>query len=96
MTIWKLTPIDLKHRDWQASRFNQEIIVRAESEDRAREIATSAFWTGETNPPGEEIQTNPWSQQALVSAVEIKDTSYPDTGRDEILDPEEARAYNVA
>lgn len=94
MAIWKLTPIDLEHRDWQTSSFDREIIVRAESEERAREIATSAFRTGATSPPGKEIPTNPWSQSALVSAAEVKDSNYPETGQEEILNPEEAHAYN--
>ena len=96
MAIWKLTPIDLGHRNWQASSFAQEIIVRAGSEDKARKIATNAFCKGVTSPPGEEIPTNPWSQPALVSASEIKGSNYPETGQEEILDPEEARAYNNA
>ena len=82
------------HRNWQASSFDQEIIVRAESEDRAREIAVSAFRKGVTSPPGEEIPINPWSQPALVSVAEVTDSNYPETGQEEILDPEEARAYN--
>lgn len=96
MTIWKLSPIDLNHRDWEASRFPGEIIIRAESEERARQIATKAFCIAATKPPGDKIPKNPWSQSALVSAVEVKDESYPKTGREEILDPEEARGYNDA
>ena len=94
MTIWKLTPIDLKHRDWEASRFQKEIIVRAESEERARKFLTDRLYRAATKPPGDEIPTSPWSQPALVSAVEVKDESYPKTGKEEILDPEEARCYN--
>jgi hypothetical protein len=37
MKIWKLNPIYLNHRDWEASRYRGEVIVRAESEERARE-----------------------------------------------------------
>ena len=96
MTIWKLTPIDLNHRDWEASRFRGEIIVRAESEERAREFLTDRLRKAATKPPGDRIQNNPWSQPALVSAVEVKDKSYPKTGKEEILDPEEARGYNDA
>ncbi len=94
MTIWKLTPIDLNHRDWEASKFRGEIIVRAESEERAREFLTDRLRIAATKPPGDKIQKDPWSQPALVSAVEVKDSSYPETGKEEILDPEEARCYN--
>jgi hypothetical protein len=96
MTIWKLNPIDLNHRDWEASTYRREVIVRAESEKRARQIATSAFHIATTVTPGEKIKSNPWSQTALVSAVEVKDGSYPETGKEEILGPEEARGYNDA
>lgn len=96
MTIWKLNPIDLNHRDWEASRFRGEIIVRAESEERAREFLTDRLRIAATKPPGDKIQKDPWSQPALVSAVEVKGESYPKTGKEEILDPEEARGYNDA
>ena len=96
MTIWKLNPIDLNHRDWEASTYRREVIVRAESEERARQIATNAFRIATTVIPGEKIINNPWSQAALVSAIEVKDESYPETGKEEILGPEEARAHNDA
>ena len=97
MTIWKLTPIDLKHHDWEASKFDREIIVRAESEERARKFLTDRLYRAATkSSPGDKVRTSPWSQPALVSAVEVKDESYPKTGKEEILDPEEARCYNDA
>lgn len=93
MKIWKLNPIDLNHRDWETSTYRREVIVRAESEKRARQIATSAFHIATTVTPGEKIKNNPWNQAALVSAVEIEDESYPETEKEEILGPEEARGY---
>ena len=97
MKIWKLTPIDLSHRDWETSKYSGEIIVRAESEERVRKFLTDKLCMAATKPPGDEIPKNPWSQHSpLVSAVEVKDESYPKTGKEEILDPEEARCYNDA
>lgn len=96
MPIWKLNPIDLTHRDWEASRYQREVIIRAGSGEKARQIATRAFRIAATKPPGAELHRDPWQQAALVSAVEVMDESYPATGKDEILGPEEARSYNDA
>ena len=96
MTIWKLIPIDLNHRAWEVSRYRGEVIIRADSEEKARQIAASAFRVAATKPPGEEVQLDPWQQAALVSAVEVMDESYPTIGKAEILGPEEAPSYNDA
>jgi len=94
MTIWKLIPIDINHRDWEASRYRGEVIIRADSEEKARQVAASAFRIAATKPPGEKLQSDPWKQAALVSAVEVMDESYTASGKVEILGPEEARSYN--
>lgn len=96
MAIWKLKPIDPNHRDWEASMYRKEVIVRAESETRARQVATSAFAIATKVTLGEKVRINPWSQSTLVSATEVEGSNYPETGQEEILDPEEARAYNDA
>ena len=93
MTIWKLNPIDPNHRDWEASTYREDVIIRADSEERARRIATSAFRKATEVTPGEKIKINPWSQPALVSIVEVKDEGYPETGKEEILGPKEARDH---
>jgi hypothetical protein len=94
VAIWKLTPNCLEHRDWRASRFNREVVVRAESEEEARVIATRVFRTAGTSPPGQEIPTDPWSKPILVSVVKLTNSGFPESGREEILDPEDARAFN--
>ena len=96
MAIWKLKPIDLSHRDWEASTYRKEVevIIRADSEKRARQVATSAFLIATEVIPGEKVKTNPWSQAALVSVVEVKDKNYPVTGKEEILGPQEALSHN--
>jgi hypothetical protein len=100
MAIWKLIPINRNHRDWATSRYGKEVrevIIRAKSEERARRVATMAFCAAVTKQlPGDEVPASPWNQQALVSATEVTDSNYPETGQEEILDPEEARAYNNA
>lgn len=91
MRIWKLSPIDLKHRDWEASSHTKEVIIRAESEERARKIAANSFRIAATKPHGERLQRDPWQQTALVSSIEITNERYSTAGEAAILDPEEAR-----
>ena len=57
MIIWKLTSIDLNHRDWEASRFRGEIIVRAESEERARKFLAGRLHIATTTPLEMRFQT---------------------------------------
>lgn len=95
MKIWKLTPVDPEHNDWDASRYSGMVIVRAESEERAREFVIDRFKKGASkSAPGDKIKVAPWKQPDAVSVVEVKDGGYSKTGKEEILDPEEARAYN--
>jgi len=95
MKIWKLTPIDRNHRDWEASSYTREVIVRSESEERAREFVMGRFSRGAgKSAPSEIIKAAPWRKPDAVSVVEVKDGGYSKTGEEEILDPEEARAYN--
>lgn len=97
MPIWKLSAMDRNNRNWEGSTFFEEIIVRAESEGRARKFVGGKLRKGATKQPGDEGQIDPWGQSsALVTAVEVKDHSYPTTGKEEILDPEEARWHNDA
>ena len=93
MPIWKLNPIDLSHRDWEASRYQREVIVRAESEERAQQIAAYAFGIATTVPLGEEVRASPWKQSTLVSITEVRDESYPRDGNEEIVGPPEALEY---
>lgn len=94
MKIWKLSPIDLNHRDWDRSEFRKEIIVRAESEDKARKFAKIKLNIAACKDTASKGQENPWTNPVLVSVVEVTDESYSNTGKEEILYPEEACAYN--
>lgn len=96
MAIWKLSPINLNHPDWETSNYKGEIIVRSESEDRARIFISEKLRKAVCKPAGAEVQIVPWKQPALVSCIELKEESYSKIGMDEILDPEDARAYNNA
>lgn len=93
MAIWKLEPINLNNRTWEASTYRGEVIVRADSETKAREIAYSAFVIATGKRRGEMISINPWKHPAEVSAVTIKDKKYEGNGKEEILGPPDALNY---
>ncbi len=93
MAIWKLEPTDISSRDWEASTYRGEIIVRAESETKARQIAAIAFGIATKKNLGEDIAFNPWNQSSLVSAVTIQDSNYKNDGKEEIVGPPNALQY---
>lgn len=97
MQIWKLSPIDLNlnHPSWKRSAYDKEVHVRAVSERRAREIAALHFGiAGAHTVLGEETPPDPWAaESALVSASEIEDGNYPDSGNEGIVGPPEALLY---
>lgn len=94
MPLWKLKPIDLKHRYWKSSLYQGEVVVRAASEERAREIAFGAFLTAtQMTRAGEETPGDPWADPTLVLATEVKDENYPDTGKEGIVGPQEVLGY---
>ena len=60
MPVWKLKPIDLKHHYWKWSLYQGEVVVRAASEERAREIAFGVFLTAtQKTKAGEETPGDP-------------------------------------
>jgi hypothetical protein len=93
MAVWKLKPINLNHRDWEASTYRGEVFVRATSEKRSRQIATSAFRIATGVTLGEKIHLDPWIQPDLVSAVQVSDENYLNAGKEEIVGPQEALGY---
>lgn len=93
MIIFKLQPNDknLNDANWQASTYQGPMVIRAEDENRARDIADTACGIAVSNrdPNGviREIPTNPWSNLGLVQCIELQDSSYPSEGDVEILEP---------
>ena len=89
--IWKLTPLNPESRNWQASTVCQEVIIRAATEDRARNIASMAFGIAvERKSPTEDTILNPWGRIVGEASCErITDSGYPEDDPDEILDPAE-------
>ena len=87
MKILRLVPADPSHRDWALSVFRGVVTVRAESEERARQLATAAFGQMARLIPGEDACTNPWRQVDRVTCLETVDDGYPAEGEEEILIP---------
>lgn len=87
MAIWRLTPVDLDDPSWEASSHRGHAIVRAESEDAAREIAQQAFGVKTGFRPQHRIVAPPWKRGELVGAEHVKDPRFEEEGPDEVLFP---------
>lgn len=89
--IWRLAPINSDSFNWAASSYAGEVIVRASTEYRARQIATAVFWQAvERKSLGQPTAINPWSRLAGETTCEKVATSpYPVEGREEVLSPPE-------
>ena len=87
MAIWKLTPLDLKDPNWEASSHRAMAIVRAPGEEDAREAAQAAFGVKTGFKPGHGIITPPWLRAYLVRAEMVHDKRYEPDGPTEVLEP---------
>ena len=87
MVLWKLTPLDLKDLDWEASSHRAMAIVRAPDEESAREAAQQAFGVKTGFKPGQGIKAPPWKRSPLVKAERITDGRYDPEGLTEVLEP---------
>jgi hypothetical protein len=90
MQIWMLRPTGDSSPDWEASSYRGEVIVRAESETKARQIAMRAFVLATRVNSGNKLMDVPWNQSALVSASLMQNSTYQDAGIEELLGPPEA------
>jgi len=87
MPVWELTPIDPLDPNWEASSHQGRVVVRALSEDAAREEAEKAFGVKTRFKPGAGVKSPPWKRPALVKAGIIRDERYEEEGPTEILLP---------
>ena len=86
--VWKLTPVDPASRNWDASTYCGELIVRADSERRAREIATLTLLIATSRKLGEPLAINPWNRiVGEVQCQRILDAEFPENGPEAILYP---------
>jgi hypothetical protein len=87
MPIWRLTPIDLRDPNWEASSHRGLVVVRAPSEGSAREAAEEAFGVPTRFPPGKGMRVPPWTRPELVHAEIIDSPLYAAEGPTEVLEP---------
>ena len=87
MRIWRLKALNLSSHHWEASAYQGNVIVRAETEANARRLATQAFWMAPEKIPGKEVAVNPWSHPRLVAAKVLEGSQYDPDGDEEILSP---------
>ena len=88
MKIWKLSPIDLGFADWCYSSYQNEAIVRAEDEKKAREIATLVFSNYTEKKSGsQETPRSPWDNSKVVKCIKLDNSNYPTDGPAELLEP---------
>jgi len=91
MPLWKLEPIDLTDRNWDASTYKCEVIVRAEDLSKAQDLAAKAYGTTPHTGPGETTIINPWDNPGFVRTIQVQATDdYTEDGDQEIVYPPEA------
>jgi hypothetical protein len=86
MRIWKLTPVDPSDPVWKGYDINRPMFIRAESANRAQDLATYAtlqFCTPLLHP--EKAEYNPWVGYK-TRVEDVTDTSdYSVDGPAEVL-----------
>lgn len=90
MKIFQLTPIkpEENERAWLSSTTKEPLVVRAESEKRARQLA--AFATGiakEISTKNHNSPLSPWYSDKHASCVDYVGKQYQVEGNEEILSP---------
>ncbi len=88
MPIWKLTPIDKTSDHWRASTYKDHVIVRAASEDEARNKADLEFAIATKKVPGGDTLFCPWGQPNLVSCQRLENSNYEEKGPVAVLYPD--------
>lgn len=91
MPLWRLEPIDPTDRNWAASTYKGDVVIRADDMRRARRLAAGAYSIATNHKPGETIRSVPWSQADLVDVIQIKATNdHAEEGDESIVWPIEA------
>jgi hypothetical protein len=87
MALWRLVPVDLGDPSWLASSHRQSALVRAPTEEAAREAAERAFGVKTRFPPGRGVAVSPWKRPWLVAVELIHDDRHAAEGPTEVLEP---------
>ncbi len=88
MPLWKLTPIDVADPNWEASTHKGEVIARAGTEERARDITYAAFTIAAPARYEEPVKITPWRYLHLVMCEPFESDDYDAEGPERILLPE--------
>lgn len=89
-SIWRLSPIDPNSINWKASIYCGDLIIRAPSERRARQIAYLALGIATSRTLGQKIISNPWNRLVGEATCDrLDDSNYKTDGPEAILFPEE-------
>jgi hypothetical protein len=83
MQIYQLSPAVPDAPEWQSSAFKGPVLVRAESEAQARELACDRYWIASRA----EGRSPAWAQAELVQAEVLLQPNYPMNDRAMILEP---------
>src|SRR4051812_104686 len=86
MPLYRLTPISPNDPNWQTSIHRQVAVIRADSEEQARSLASQAFNTTlAPSSPGRKMATPRWHRSDAVRAEIIQDPRYGSEGRPAFL-----------
>lgn len=86
MPIWRLSPINLSDPNWEASSHRGAAVVRAASEEAARDMAQNAFGV-KTRFQHTGAAVTPWKRAELVRAEPIQDDRFDPKGPAGVLLP---------
>jgi len=85
MAIWSLYSIDDNSPNWRASTYKGDLLIRAETESKARQIAAMEYGIAPEKIPGGATIFAPWNCGQTVACKQIHDSDYDENGQEEIL-----------
>ncbi len=86
-TIYRLSPKNLEANDWRGSIYHGVVLARANNEDEARKLASSAFEKWVEVERTESTPLPPWDQAGLALCEIVNNSQYFTSGPSEILEP---------
>ena len=92
MPIYRITPVDPAASCWSVVAHRGEVLVRARSADRARELTTQALGriaagARYSDGHGPVVPSSPWSIPENVRIEVATDTTHPPDGLERVLEP---------
>lgn len=71
MQLWRFEPIDLTDRNWAASTYKAEVVVRAENLRHAQLLAARAYGIATEHRFAETVRINPWDHDGFVRVAQV-------------------------